>query len=49
MIASGYEAGGHTHSRPVHTFVLVPSVCVAVNIPVIGMPYLGPVAGAYTT
>ena len=35
VIASGYEAGGHTHSRPVHTFVLVPSVAEAVNIPVI--------------
>ena len=35
VIASGYEAGGHTHSRPVHTFVLVPSVAEAVSIPVI--------------
>jgi len=35
IIASGYEAGGHTHSRPVHTFVLVPSVTEAVSIPVI--------------
>lgn len=35
IIASGYEAGGHTHSRPVHTFVLVPSVAEAVSIPVI--------------
>jgi enoyl-[acyl-carrier protein] reductase II len=35
IIASGYEAGGHTHSRPVHTFVLVPSVVEAVKIPVI--------------
>ena len=35
VIASGYEAGGHTHSRPVHTFVLVPSVTTAVSIPVI--------------
>jgi NAD(P)H-dependent flavin oxidoreductase YrpB (nitropropane dioxygenase family) len=35
IIASGYEAGGHTHSRPMHTFVLVPSVTEAVRIPVI--------------
>ena len=35
LIASGYEAGGHTHARPVHTFVLGPSVTEAVNIPVI--------------
>jgi enoyl-[acyl-carrier protein] reductase II len=34
VIASGYEAGGHTHSRPVHTFILVPSVVEAVSIPV---------------
>lgn len=35
LIASGYEAGGHTHTRPVHTFVLGPSVCRAVACPVI--------------
>lgn len=35
LIASGYEAGGHTHTRPVHTFVLGPSVCRAVECPVI--------------
>ncbi len=35
LIASGYEAGGHTHTRPVHTFVLGPSVCQAVECPVI--------------
>lgn len=35
IIASGYEAGGHTHSKPVHTFILVPSVAEAVSIPVI--------------
>ena len=35
VIASGYEAGGHTHSKPVHTFVLIPSVTAAVSIPVI--------------
>ena len=35
IIASGYEAGGHTHTRPMHTFVLVPSVTESVSIPVI--------------
>ncbi|MHA1364030.1 MAG: NAD(P)H-dependent flavin oxidoreductase [Candidatus Freyarchaeota archaeon] len=37
VIASGYEAGGHTHraDRIVHTFVLVPSVTDAVKIPVV--------------
>ena len=35
LIASGYEAGGHTHARPVHTFVLGPSVTEAVDCPVI--------------
>ena len=35
IIASGYEAGGHTHARPVHTFVLGPSVTEAVHIPVV--------------
>lgn len=35
ILASGYEAGGHTHTRPVHTFVLVPSVAEAVDIPVV--------------
>lgn len=35
IVASGYEAGGHTHSRPVHTMVLGPSVCQAVDIPVV--------------
>jgi hypothetical protein len=35
IIASGYEAGGHTHARPVHTFVLGPSVTEAVRVPVI--------------
>jgi NAD(P)H-dependent flavin oxidoreductase YrpB (nitropropane dioxygenase family) len=35
IIASGYEAGGHTHTRPVHTFVLGPSVCRSVDCPVI--------------
>lgn len=35
IIASGYEAGGHTHARPVHTFILGPSVTEAVRIPVV--------------
>ncbi len=35
IIASGYEAGGHTHAMPVHTFVLGPSVTEAVECPVI--------------
>jgi NAD(P)H-dependent flavin oxidoreductase YrpB (nitropropane dioxygenase family) len=35
IVASGYEAGGHTHSRPVHTMVLGPSVCAAVDVPVV--------------
>jgi NAD(P)H-dependent flavin oxidoreductase YrpB (nitropropane dioxygenase family) len=35
VIASGYEAGGHTHSRPVSTFILGPKVAAAVDIPVV--------------
>lgn len=35
VIASGYEAGGHTHARPVHTFILGPSVADVVACPVI--------------
>ncbi len=35
IIASGYEAGGHTHARPMHTFVLGPSVAAAVDCPVV--------------
>jgi NAD(P)H-dependent flavin oxidoreductase YrpB (nitropropane dioxygenase family) len=35
LIASGYEMGGHTHAKPVHTFVLGPSVIEAVSVPVI--------------
>lgn len=35
IVASGYEAGGHTHARPMHTFVLGPSVADAVDCPVI--------------
>lgn len=35
VIASGFEAGGHTHSRPVHTLILVPEVAKSIKIPVI--------------
>jgi NAD(P)H-dependent flavin oxidoreductase YrpB (nitropropane dioxygenase family) len=35
LIASGYEMGGHTHAKPVHTFVLAPSVIESVSVPVI--------------
>ncbi|PXY16712.1 NAD(P)H-dependent flavin oxidoreductase [Prauserella flavalba] len=35
VIASGYEMGGHTHARPVHTFVLVPNVTETVSVPVV--------------
>lgn len=35
VIASGYEMGGHTHARGVHTMVLAPQVIDALDIPVI--------------
>jgi NAD(P)H-dependent flavin oxidoreductase YrpB (nitropropane dioxygenase family) len=35
IIASGYEAGGHTHARPVHTIVLGPNVADVVDVPVV--------------
>lgn len=35
VIATGFEAAGHVGHKPVHTFVLVPSVAAAVGIPVI--------------
>lgn len=35
IIASGYEMGGHTHASPVHTFVVVPSITAAVDVPVL--------------
>lgn len=35
IIAAGFEMGGHTHSRPVHTFVLAPNVAAAVEVPVL--------------
>jgi len=35
VIAAGFEMGGHAPSKMVHTFVLVPSVTEAVDIPVL--------------
>ncbi|MGH3444764.1 MAG: NAD(P)H-dependent flavin oxidoreductase [Nocardioidaceae bacterium] len=35
VIASGYEMGGHTHERPVHTMVLAAEVIGAVDVPVL--------------
>ena len=35
VIATGFESAGHVGHHPVHTFVLVPSVAAAVNIPVL--------------
>ncbi len=35
VIASGHEAGGHTHWDPVHTIVLVPAVVDSVSVPVV--------------
>ena len=35
IIAAGFEMGGHTHSRPVHTMVLAPNVAAAVDVPVL--------------
>ena len=37
VMASGYEMGGHTHltEKTTHTFVLIPNVVQAVNIPVV--------------
>jgi NAD(P)H-dependent flavin oxidoreductase YrpB (nitropropane dioxygenase family) len=35
VIASGFEMGGHTHARPVHTMVLAPQVIDAVEVPVV--------------
>jgi NAD(P)H-dependent flavin oxidoreductase YrpB (nitropropane dioxygenase family) len=35
VMASGFEMGGHTHTRPVHTVVLGPSVTEAVDVPVL--------------
>jgi NAD(P)H-dependent flavin oxidoreductase YrpB (nitropropane dioxygenase family) len=35
VIATGFEAAGHVGHRPVHSFVLIPSVVKAVDIPVV--------------
>ncbi|HEX4110693.1 MAG TPA: nitronate monooxygenase [Solirubrobacteraceae bacterium] len=35
IIATGFEAAGHVGHSPVHTFVLVPSIVAAVDLPVI--------------
>jgi len=35
IIASGFEAGGHTHDKPVHTMVLAPQVIAEVDCPVL--------------
>ncbi|MBM3677546.1 MAG: nitronate monooxygenase [Actinobacteria bacterium] len=35
VVATGFEAAGHVGHHPVHTFVLVPSVKQAVDLPVI--------------
>jgi enoyl-[acyl-carrier protein] reductase II len=35
VIASGYEMGGHTHAKAVHTMVLAPQVIEALDIPVV--------------
>ena len=35
IIASGFEMGGHTHSTPNRTIVLVPAVVAAVDVPVL--------------
>lgn len=35
VIATGFEAAGHVGHRPVHTFVLVPSIAAAVDLPVL--------------
>nr|WP_200073101.1 nitronate monooxygenase [Saccharopolyspora sp. HNM0986] len=35
IIAAGFEMGGHAPSKGVHTYVLVPSVAAAVDVPVV--------------
>jgi len=35
VVATGFEAAGHVGHDPVHTFVLIPSVAAAVDIPVL--------------
>jgi enoyl-[acyl-carrier protein] reductase II len=35
ILAAGFEMGGHAPSKMVHTYVLVPSVTEAVDVPVL--------------
>ena len=35
VIATGFEAAGHVGHQPVHSFVLIPSVAAAVDLPVL--------------
>lgn len=35
VIVSGFEAGGHTHDKPVHTMVLAPQVIAELECPVL--------------
>src|SRR6476620_1620592 len=35
VIAAGFEMGGHAPSKAVHTFVLIPSITEAVDVPVL--------------
>jgi NAD(P)H-dependent flavin oxidoreductase YrpB (nitropropane dioxygenase family) len=35
VVATGFEAAGHVGHHPVHSFVLIPSVAAAVDIPVL--------------
>ena len=35
VVATGFEAAGHVGHQPVHTFVLIPSVADAVDLPVL--------------
>jgi len=35
VVATGFEAAGHVGHQPVHSFVLIPSVAAAVDIPVL--------------
>jgi enoyl-[acyl-carrier protein] reductase II len=35
VVATGFEAAGHVGHKPVHSFVLIPSVAAAVDLPVL--------------
>jgi len=35
LVATGFESAGHVGHQPVHTFVLIPSVAAAVDLPVL--------------